>query len=43
LNEFCNRFIMAVPFILSAPLFRQESRRKRFFIRILFQVYFGFA
>jgi hypothetical protein len=33
-----------VPFILPAPLFRRESRRKRFFlIWILFQVYFDFA
>jgi hypothetical protein len=43
LNEFCSRFVMAVPFILPTPLFRPEFRRKRFFIRILFQVYFDFA
>jgi hypothetical protein len=34
---------MAVPFILPMPLFRRESRRKSFLIRILFQVYFDFA
>ena len=31
LNEFCSRFVMAVPFILPTPLFRREFRRKRFF------------
>jgi hypothetical protein len=43
LNEFCSRFAMAVPFILPMPLFRPEFRKKRFVIRILFQVYFDFA
>jgi hypothetical protein len=34
LNEFCSSryfFVIAVPFILPTPLFRRESRRKRFF------------
>jgi hypothetical protein len=35
-------WLMAVPFILPTPLFRRESRRKRFF-NSNFQVYFDFA
>ena len=30
LNEFCSRFVMAVPFILPTPLFHREFHRKRF-------------
>jgi hypothetical protein len=33
----------SVHFTYCMPLFRLEFRRKRFFIRILFQVYFDFA
>jgi hypothetical protein len=45
LNEFCSRFVMAVPFIL--PTVRRSSVgsfvERDFFIIILFQVYFDFA
>jgi hypothetical protein len=45
LNEFCSRFVMAVPFIL--PSVRRSYVgsfvERDFFIIILFQVYFDFA